>query len=190
LPNIVADPGALRQGRQSVVWNRPSSEHHVLNKHTPAFNDDWDPEIARAIIEQHMSLEGPLLPILHALQERFGFIGEPAVKLVADILNLTRAEVHGVVSFYHDFRREPAGRHVIKICRAEACQSMGCEDLVARLERALGIHLSDTSHDRRITLEEVYCLGNCALSPAVMIDGELHGRATEEKVLVLVEQRP
>ena len=98
--------------------------------------------------------------------------------------------MHGVVSFYHDFRREPAGRHVIKVCRAEACQSMGCEDLVSRLERALGIHLSETTHDRRITLEEVYCLGNCALSPAVMIDGELHGRATEEKVLAAVGERP
>jgi formate dehydrogenase subunit gamma len=172
-----------------VVWNRPFSEHYVLNKHTPAFHDDWDPEVARSIIEQHKNLEGPLLPILHALQERFGFISQPAVKLVADILNLTRAEVHGVVSFYQDFRREPAGRHVIKVCRAEACQSMGCEDLVTRLEHALGIRLSETTHDRRITLEEVYCLGNCALSPAVMIDNELHGRATEEKVLALVGQR-
>lgn len=162
----------------------------MLNKTPPAFDHDWDPDKARAIIEEFKNLEGPLLPILHALNERFGYVSEPAVKLVADILNLTRAEVHGVVSFYHDFRRDPAGRHVIKVCRAEACQSMGCEDLVARLERALGIHISDTTHDRRITLEEVYCLGNCALSPAVMIDGELHGRATEEKVLALVGERP
>jgi len=161
----------------------------VLNKTPPAFDHDWDPDKARTVIEEFKNLEGPLLPILHALNERFGHISEPAVKLVADFLNLTRAEVHGVVSFYHDFRRDPAGRHVIKVCRAEACQSMGCEDLVARLERALGIHISDTTHDRRITLEEVYCLGNCALSPAVMIDGELHGRATEEKVLALVGER-
>jgi formate dehydrogenase subunit gamma len=158
----------------------------VLNKHRPNFRDDWDPDGARAIIEQHKDLEGPLLPILHALQERFGYVNEPAVRLVAEILNLTRAEVHGVVSFYHDFRREPAGRHVIKVCRAEACQSMGCEDLVGRLERALGIHLSETTHDRRVTLEEVYCLGNCALSPSVMVDGELLGRASEEKVLAAV----
>jgi formate dehydrogenase subunit gamma len=162
----------------------------VLNKTPPAFDHEWDPDAARAIIEQFQDLEGPLLPILHGLNERFGCISEPAVKLVAEILNLTRAEVHGVVSFYHDFRREPGGRHVIKVCRAEACQSMGCEDLVARLEGALGIQISDTTHDRRITLEEVYCLGNCALSPAVMIDGELYGRATEEKVLALVGERP
>ncbi len=161
----------------------------MLKKHSPNFHDDWDPQSARAIIEQHKDLEGPLLPILHALNERFGHIGDPAVRLVAEILNLTRAEVHGVVSFYHDFRHEPAGRHVIKVCRAEACQSMGCEDLVARLERALGIRLSETTHDRRITLEEVYCLGNCALSPAALIDGELMGRATEEKVLAAVGER-
>jgi formate dehydrogenase subunit gamma len=176
--------GLFRGGR-----NRAFSEHFVLNRHTSNFHENWDPEGARHIIEPLAKLEGPLLPILHALNEHFGYIGDPAVRLIADILNLTRAEVHGVVSFYHDFRREPAGRHVIKVCRAEACQSMGCEDLVSRLERALGIHLSETTHDRRITLEEVYCLGNCALSPAVMIDGELHGRATEEKVLAAVGER-
>jgi formate dehydrogenase subunit gamma len=175
----------IRLARQSILWTH-FSEQYVLIRHTPAFNDDWDPEAARPIIEGFKDLEGPLLPILHALNERFGFIGEPAVKLIAEILNLTRAEVHGVVTFYHDFRREPAGRHVIKVCRAEACQSMGCEDLASRLERALGIRFGETTHDRRVTLEEVYCLGNCALSPAVLVDGELHGRATEEKVLALV----
>ena len=158
----------------------------MLNRHTPSFHDDWDPEAARSIIERLKNLEGPLLPILHALNDKFGFISEPAVKLVADILNLTRAEVHGVVSFYHDFRRDPAGRHVIKICRAEACQSMGCEDLASRLERALGIRFGETTHDRRVTLEEVYCLGNCALSPAALVDDVLHGRATEETILALV----
>jgi len=161
----------------------------VLKKHMPGFHDDWDPDAARKIVEGLKDLEGPLLPILHALNEHFGYISEPAVKLVAEILNLTRAEVHGVISFYHDYRREPAGRHVIKVCRAEACQSMGCEDLVSHLERALGIRISETTPDRRITLEEVYCLGNCALSPAVLVDGELHGRATEENVLTLVGGR-
>jgi formate dehydrogenase subunit gamma len=108
---------------------------------------------------------------------------------VADVLNITRADVQGVVSFYHDFRREPAGRHVIKLCRAEACQSMGSEALAANLERALGIRFGETTPDRSVTLEEVFCLGNCALSPSVMIDGELHGRANEAKVLKLVEVR-
>jgi len=113
---------------------------------------------------------------LHALQERFGCVDPAAVALVADALNLSRAEVHGVVSFYHDFRNEPPGRHVVKICRAESCQSMGCERLVAHAQQRLGVDVHETTGDRRFTLEAVYCLGDCALSPAVMIDGELHGR--------------
>jgi formate dehydrogenase subunit gamma len=130
--------------------------------------------------------DGPLLPILHAFTERYGHVTNEAIALIADVLNLTRAEVQGVVGFYHDFRRHPAGRHVIKVCRAEACQSMGCEDLATRLERALGISFGDTTPDRRVTLETVYCLGNCALSPNVMVDGEVHGRADEKMVLKLV----
>lgn len=151
--------------------------------------EPWIRERGAVIIAAEATREGATLPILHALQVAFGYIHAEAIPMIAETLNLTRAEVYGVVSFYHDFRREPAGRHVIKVCRAEACQSMGCEDLVTRLERALGIRLSETTHDRRITLEEVYCLGNCALSPAVLIDDELHGRATEEKILALVGQR-
>ena len=162
----------------------------MLKKVTPGFHDDWDPEAARKIIEGLKDLEGPLLPVLHALNEHFGYISDPAVKLIGDVLNLSRAEVHGVVSFYHDYRREPAGKHVIKVCRAEACQSMGCEDLVSRLERALGIRIGETTPDRRVTLEEVYCLGNCALSPAALVDGELIGGATEERLLALSGERP
>ena len=146
----------------------------------------WDVEAARRIAEELKGIDGPLLPILHALMERFGHINNEAIVMVADVLNLTRAEVQGVVGFYHDFRREPAGRHVIKVCRAEACQSMGSEDLAGRLERALGVGFGDTSKDRRVTLETVYCLGNCALSPNVMIDGEVYGRASEKKVLDIV----
>jgi formate dehydrogenase subunit gamma len=147
----------------------------------------WDPDKARAIALELKDMEGPLLPILHAYNERFGYISNDAIKIAADVLNLTRAEVQGVVGFYHDFRREPAGRHVIQVCRAEACQSMGCEDLAARLERALGIKIGETTPDRRVTLLPVYCLGNCALSPAVMVDGELHGRMNERQVLDLVQ---
>jgi formate dehydrogenase subunit gamma len=157
-----------------------SARHH---SHAPLA---WDVETARRIAEDMKGMDGPLLPILHALTERFGHIENEAIVMVADVLNLTRAEVQGVVSFYHDFRREPAGRHVIKLCRAEACQSMGSEDLAARLERALGVAFGGTAKDRRVTLETVYCLGNCALSPAVMIDGEVLGRANEKKVLDLV----
>ena len=149
-------------------------------------SEPWNAERAKALIAEHVGLEGPLLPILHALNDRFGHINNEAIKIVADVLNLTRAEVQGVVGFYHDFRREPAGRHVIQVCRAEACQSMGSEDLAERLERALGIKFGDTTADRRVTLLPVYCLGNCALSPSVMVDGELHGRMDERKVLDLV----
>ena len=161
----------------------------MLGKERAALTGPWDAEAARDIAVRLKDIEGPLLPILHALVERFGHINNEAIVLVADVLNITRADVQGVVSFYHDFRREPAGRHVIKVCRAEACQSMGSEALAARLERALGIPFGDTTPDRQVTLEEVFCLGNCALSPSVMIDGELHGRADERKVLELVGVR-
>jgi formate dehydrogenase subunit gamma len=147
----------------------------------------WDPDKARAIAVELKHIEGPLIPILHALNDRFGHINNEAIKIVADVLNLTRAEVQGVVGFYHDFRREPAGRHVIQVCRAEACQSMGCEELAERLERALGIKFGETSPDRHVTLLPVYCLGNCSLSPSVMVDGELYGRMDERKVLNLVQ---
>ena len=145
---------------------------------TPA---DFDAERVRAIAVELAPLDGPLLPILHAVVDRLGHVDERAIPVIADVLNLSRAEVHGVVGFYHDFRRQPAGRHVLKVCRAEACQSMGCERLVERLETALGMAMGGTTPDGRVTLETVYCLGNCALSPAVMVDGELHGRVDEAK---------
>jgi formate dehydrogenase subunit gamma len=145
----------------------------VLQK-TPSavFNAD----LVREIAERMKGLDGPLLPILHAINDQCGFVDERALPIIADVLNLTRAEVQGVVSFYHDFRRAPAGRHVVKICRAEACQSMGAERLIGELETAFGTKLGETSPDGRVTLEAVYCLGNCALSPAALIDGRLYGR--------------
>lgn len=136
----------------------------------------FDADAVRAIASEFASLEGPLLPILHAINDRFGHVAEAAVPVVADVLNLSRAEVHGVVTFYHDFRRTPAGRHVVKVCGAEACQSMGGRHLAADLQAALGIELGGTTADGEVTLETVYCLGNCALSPALLVDGELHGR--------------
>src|ERR1051325_10317816 len=113
----------------------------------------WDKEIALERIREHLDREGPLLPILHALQDEFGYIEEAAEPLIAEALNITRAEVHGVVTFYHDFRREPAGRRVLKLCRAEACQSMGAEALVAHVERSLGIRCGDTTVDGAVTVE-------------------------------------
>ncbi len=150
-------------------------------------NIEFDADAVRELALSLTVQAGPLLPILHALQARFGYIDERAIPIVADVLNLSRAEVHGVVSFYHDFRRAPAGRHVMKVCRAEACQAMGCEGLVAALAKR-GYAIGKTTADGSATLESVYCLGNCALSPAALIDGRLHGRLTAERVLQLLEQ--
>lgn len=148
----------------------------------------WSEDRARAIIAEHRQLRGALLPILHALQEEFGCIEDEAIPLLAEELTLSRAEVHGVVSFYHDFRRTRPGRHVVKVCRAEACQSMGAEGLLAHATRRLSVEPGGTSADGVFTLEAVYCLGNCALSPAVLIDGRLHGRVTPERFDSLTSQ--
>ena len=122
------------------------------------------------------------MPVLHAIQDALGYVPPDALPRVALALNLSRAEVHGVVTFYHDFRTSPPGRRIVKICRAEACQSMGAEALVAHAEASLGVALGATRGDGWVTLEPVYCLGNCACSPAVLIDGELHGRVTPARL--------
>ena len=134
------------------------------------------------LIAAHRDQPGGLLPLLHAVQEAFGYVDDAAVPAIAKALSLSRAEVHGVLTFYHDFRRQPAGRHVLRLCRAESCQSMGSEALAEGLKRRLGIEFGDTTPDGRITLESVYCLGNCALSPAAMLDGRLHGRLDERRL--------
>lgn len=131
------------------------------------------------ILEAHQGLEGPLLPILHAIQEAFGYVPEVAVPQIAKALTLSKAEVHGVISFYHDFRSAPAGRHVLKLCRAEACQTMGADDVADRIKKALGIGWHETTPDGRVTLEPVFCLGLCACGPAAMVDGRLVGRVDE-----------
>ena len=149
---------------------------------------EFDPDMVRAIAAELKPLDGPLLPILHALMERFGHVDERAVPIVAGVLNLSRAEVFGVVSFYHDFRTRPAGRHVVKLCQAEACQSMGSAELRHSLEQALGIRLGGTTPDGRITLEPVYCLGLCATAPSALIDGEVHARLDPQSVVELVAE--
>ncbi|MGE3145768.1 MAG: formate dehydrogenase subunit gamma [Pseudorhodoplanes sp.] len=148
----------------------------------------WNEVHASGIVDTFRHLEGPLLPILHAVQEAFGYVPEPAIPLIAEALNLSRAEVHGVVTFYHDFRREPAGRHVLKLCRAEACQAAGCDALIARAESKLGMTIGETRADRRVTLEPVYCLGLCSVSPSAMIDGRLVGRLDEGKLDALIAE--
>ena len=124
---------------------------------------------------------GALLPILHAIQDALGFVPPSAVPIVADGLNLSRAEVHGVISFYHYFRDTPPGRHTIHLCRAEACQSMGAKNLEAHAKERLGVDFHQTTTNGAFSFEPVYCLGNCACSPAVMIDGELYGRVTTDR---------
>jgi formate dehydrogenase subunit gamma len=153
--------------------------------------ESWSSERAAGIIHQHADRPGATLPIFHALQETFGHVPEEAVPLVAQALNLSRAEVHGVVTFYHDFRRTPPGRHVLKLCRAEACQAMGSDDLAARAERRLGVKLGETTPDGRVTVEPIYCLGLCACAPSAMLDGEVVGRldATRLDTLLTEVQR-
>lgn len=133
-----------------------------------------------AIIAAHEGTEGPLLPILHGLQGAFGFVPEAAHAPICAALGITGAELHGVLHFYHDFRAEPARRHVIRVCRAEACQSMGAEGMIARLETALGVKLG--SSDEKVSLEAVYCLGLCACGPAAQVNDQLIGRATSERL--------
>jgi len=133
-------------------------------------------------------MPGPLLPILHALQEEFGYIDREAVPLIADILNLSRAEVHGVVTFYPDFRTAPPGRHVLKLCRAEACQSTGGDKLAARVAAKIGVAIGGVTTDGRVSLEPVYCLGLCAVAPSAMLDGRVIGRIDEEKLEALLAE--
>jgi formate dehydrogenase subunit gamma len=146
----------------------------------------WDIDVARTIIAGKQSMPGPLLPILHALQEEFGYIDREAEPLIADILNVTRAEVHGVVTFYHDFRHAPPARHVLKLCRAEACQSTGGDKLAAHAEAKIGVALGGATADGRVSLEPVYCLGLCAVAPSAMLDGRVIGRMDEEKLDALL----
>lgn len=141
-----------------------------------------------SIIQTLKDLEGPLLPILHGVQEEFGYVPQGSLPVIAHALNLSRAEVHGVVTFYHDFRREPAGRHVLKLCQAEACQSMGSDAVAARLKQLLGIGFHETTKDGSVTLEPVYCLGLCACSPSAMLDGEVIGRLDNEKIDAIVAE--
>lgn len=138
-------------------------------------------ESVRRIVGDLKGRPGPLIEVLHAIQAELGYVPPAAVPLVASELNLSRAEVHGVVSFYHFFRSTPPGVHTVSVCRAESCQAVGGEALAAHARRRLGVDFHQTTPDGRFSLEPVYCLGNCACSPAVMIDGRLHGRVSPER---------
>jgi formate dehydrogenase subunit gamma len=146
------------------------------------------PTRTRAIVDNLKALEGPLLPILREIQHEFGYVPREALPVIANELNLSRAEVHGVVTFYHDYRDHPAGRHVLKLCRAEACQSMGGDALAERVKHMLGVDWHGTTPDGAITLEPVFCLGLCSCSPSAMMDGEVHGRVDAEDLEALISE--
>jgi len=147
----------------------------------------WNAAIAEAIIAVSASLPGALLPILHELQAAFGCVPDEAVPLIAQALNLSRAEVHGVISFYHDFRRAPPGRHVLKLCRAEACQAVGGAAVAARALARLGVDWHGTTPDGAVTVEPVFCLGLCACGPAALLDEAPLGRLDAARLDALVD---
>ena len=150
----------------------------------------WDPVRAAEIIESLKGLDGACLPILRAIQAEFGSVSEAAVPMVADALNLSRAEVHGLVTFYHDLRPNPAGRTVVKLCRAEACQAMGGDRLADTAKRRLGIDWHGTTADGRVTLEPVFCLGLCATAPVALVGERVVGRLDDIKLGNLLDAAP
>lgn len=150
--------------------------------------ESWSEDRVLEIVAAHRTERGPLLPILHDLVETFGFVDTRSVVVVAEALNLSRAEVHGVVTFYRDFRTTPGGAVELRICRAEACQSLGADALLADAVERFGVAVGGTTADGRLTLDEVFCLGDCALGPAVMIDREVHGRMDGERLAGLVAE--
>ena len=155
-----------------------------------AVYEPWNEERAAAIIAAEASREGAALPILHALQHAFGCVPIDAVPMVAKVLNLTRAEVHGIVTFYHEFRRTPPGRHVLHLCRAEACQAMGADAVAAGVRATLGVDWHGTTDDGAVTLEPVFCLGLCAIGPAALLDGAPLARLDAGKVAAALEVAP
>ena len=147
-----------------------------------------DSEPLTELLDRYRSTPGGLLPLLHAVQAQFGYIPSHHVPSIAQSMNLSRAEVHGVISFYHDFRSEAAGRHTLQICRAEACQAMGSRSLEDHARQTLGIEFGDTTADGAISLEAVYCLGNCACSPSVRIDDSVHARVDAVRLDALLAE--
>ena len=146
----------------------------------------FDLGLAQTLIDRKRDTPGATLPILHDLQEQFGYIDDATIPLIAEALNISRAETLGVISFYHDFRRAPVDGRVLRLCRAESCQSMGCEQLVSHLELRHGIMVDDEDNHSALHVETVYCLGNCALSPAALLDGAPVGRLDRDRIDAIV----
>lgn len=153
-----------------------------------AMEERWDAALAGEIVAAHRGMEGAALPILHALQEEFGYVPKQSEALIADALNVSRAEIHGVISFYHDFRRTAPGRHVLKLCRAEACQSVGAVEMADRLLQRLGIGWGGTTVDGSLTIEPVFCLGLCACGPNALLDGEPLARLDDQALMDVTEE--
>ena len=175
-------PSAIGARRKSLrYW--PMSKKRTLIELRPSKH-----EAASRIAARYDNRPDALLEILHDLQHEVGYVEESALPVLAGALNISRAEVHGVVSFYHDFRRKPAGRHVVKLCKAEACQSMAGNELAAAAEKSLKIKFGETTSDGAITLEAVYCLGLCATAPAMLVDERPVGRVTPEKFQALAAE--
>ena len=147
-----------------------------------------DQDTLSDIVDDHLHLEGPLLPILHAVQTRFGYLPPATGRVVAQALRVSEADVHGVISFYHIFRSQPPGKHVVSVCRAEACQAQGCRRLEDHIKQSLGIDFHQTTPDRQISLEPVYCLGNCAAGPSLRVDDRIVGRVSNETFDQLADQ--
>ena len=166
--------GISAKGRQPLEY--PIIFKYMQVAVAVAFSKSAEVLAVDEIIDKLQHIPGALMPILHAVQDRLGHVPKTAVARIASGLNLSLADVHGVITFYHYFRQQPGGRHVVHVCRAEACQSVGARDLEAHATRSLGVDLHGTTADGAVTLEPVYCLGNCALGPSVMIDKTLHGR--------------
>ena len=149
---------------------------------------DGNASVIREIAERYAQRPGPLVELLHGIQDQLGYVPESATPIVAEILNISRAEVHGVISFYHLFRQTPPGQQTLYLCRAEACQAMGSRALEQHAKQKLGVEFHETTKDGRYSLEPIYCLGNCACSPAIMIDDFVYGRVTPERLDALLEE--
>lgn len=143
-------------------------------------------ELVRSVVENRRNERGPLLVILHDLNDQLGYIDSTVVELVAGELNISRADVHGVVTFYTDFRSEPAGGVSLKLCRAEACQSVGAERVVEHAQQVFGVQLGETTPDGSVSLDQVFCLGNCALGPAAQVNGKTYGRVSENRLVEIL----
>lgn len=159
-----------------------------MSTHHPSLTTPAAGAVVERALARHATRPGALLPVLHDVQDELGHVPAACVPRIAEALNLSRAEVHGVVTYYHFFRSAPPGRHVVQVCRAEACQACGAEDLLAQAERLLGCKRHETRADGAVSVEPVYCLGLCASSPAIQIDDRLHARITPQGLARLVAE--